>query len=329
MRREVSDILAADLPVTTPRMRAAHPPTPIPDDQPTGMLAAPWRLTAAALLLALAVRIWFVVNSHGMMDGDEASLGFQADGIVRGIFPIYFPGSTYSGSWDAYLLAPLIALFGPSAWATRAVEGIEYLALVPLMGTLAARLFGERARLPALLLTALPPVYVAVTELRMLSGYIETLLIGTILALLALSVTDRWRSEGQPVRGQSVWRGAWRWALGAFLIGLGLWIDTLVIAFVVGVGLWLAPLAFARLRSAWRRSSGEALTRIACVGGLALMAFIIGWAPALFSPLTWRGGNPMLPVAASGAHSVSNGRLKNPVGLLGHIPHGLLTRLHF
>ncbi len=233
--------------MTVPRMAAHRPPT-AREDRLTGILASPWRLTAVAMALALALRLWFVLSSHGMMDGDEASLGFQADGILRGVFPVYFPASTYSGSWDAYLLAPLVALFGPSAWATRAVEGIEYLALIPLMGMLAARLFGERARLPALLLTALPPVYVAVTELRMLNGYIETLLIGTTLALLALNITDRWRS-GQPTR--------WQWPLAAFLIGLGLWIDTLVIAFVVGVGLWLAPWVVVRLRQNWHSSPAK------------------------------------------------------------------------
>ncbi len=64
-------------------------------------------------------------------------------------------------------------------------------------------------------------------------------------------------------------------------------------------------------------------------GVLALIAFTVGWAPALFSPLTWQGGNPMLPAAPSGATGASAGQLTNPSGVLGHIPHGILTRLHF
>lgn len=265
------------------------------------LLGSAWARTALALALAAALRAWLIAGSHGMLDGDEASLGILAENILRGQHPVYFPGQNYAGAVDAYLLAPLVALFDPSGWVTHVVTGVESLALVPVMGALAARLFGERARLPALLLTAIPPVYVGVTALRMLGGYIETLLIGSLLTLLALSIADRWRA-GRHAR--------WQWALAGLLTGLGFWISALVVAYVAALALWLAPLALTRMRQAWTRSRHETLANLARAAALTLIGLITGAAPALFSPQTYTGANPLIPSRLAGA--TSQGSPKNP-----------------
>src|SRR6266567_9458945 len=44
------------------------------------------------LLIALVIRVWLVMRTHGIIDGDEALLGIQAQHILHGDFPIYFPG---------------------------------------------------------------------------------------------------------------------------------------------------------------------------------------------------------------------------------------------
>src|SRR5437870_7275744 len=72
------------------------------------------------LLLALLIRIWLIYHTHGLIDGDEAMIGIQAEHILRGEHPIYFYGQAYMGSLEAYVMAVLFALGGASVWMLRA-----------------------------------------------------------------------------------------------------------------------------------------------------------------------------------------------------------------
>src|SRR5947209_14670115 len=100
------------------------------------------------LLIALALRTWLIVRTHGVLDGDEALVGIQAERILRGEFPIYFYGIPYFGSLEAYLIALIFAITGPSVWALRAEPILVSLLLVWLTWKFAAAL-AEAAHLPA------------------------------------------------------------------------------------------------------------------------------------------------------------------------------------
>src|SRR2546430_11111107 len=99
------------------------------------------------LLIALALRIWLVIHTHGVIDGDEALVGIQAERILHGDFPVYFYNIPYFGSLEAYLASILFAIFGPSAWALRAEATIMSLVLVWLTWRLASSL-ADAAQLP-------------------------------------------------------------------------------------------------------------------------------------------------------------------------------------
>src|ERR1700686_928805 len=60
------------------------------------------------LLVALLIRIWLTYHTHGVIDGDEAMLGIQAEHILRGEHPIYYYGQPYMGSLEAYFIAVLL-----------------------------------------------------------------------------------------------------------------------------------------------------------------------------------------------------------------------------
>src|SRR3989442_2282307 len=100
------------------------------------------------LLLALAIRVWLAVHTRGVIDGDEALVGIQAEHILRGELPIYFYGQPYLGSVEAYLIALLFAVFGPSVWTLRAEPILLSLVLVWLTWKLAGAL-ADAAQLPA------------------------------------------------------------------------------------------------------------------------------------------------------------------------------------
>ncbi|HEV8191345.1 MAG TPA: hypothetical protein VGP82_07645, partial [Ktedonobacterales bacterium] len=74
-----------------------------------------------ALLVGILGRILIVVRSNAMIDGDEALVGIQAEHILQGERPFYYYGQVYMGSLEAYFAAILFRLFGPSAWALRAI----------------------------------------------------------------------------------------------------------------------------------------------------------------------------------------------------------------
>lgn len=242
--------------------------------------------TALIMALALAARVYLLSQSRGMMDSDEAVLGIQAERILRGAHPIYFYGQAYMGSWDAYLAAPLIAIFGPSAAILHIVTSLEALLLVPLMGALATRMFHtERARLPAMLLAAVPPVYVSVGEMRMLGGYVETLVLGTAMMLVTLSIADYWAVKRST---RTLWQ------ISGLLVGFSFWLDPLIIYYVLACALWLTLPAFAQLR--WRVGDQEERAqpwwvRVIPSGTLtAALAFLssalVGVSPAIWYAIT-------------------------------------------
>src|SRR5260370_926481 len=59
------------------------------------------------LLLALLIRAWLVVHTQGVIAGDEAMVGLQAENILRGQHPVYYYGQPYMGSLEAYFAALL------------------------------------------------------------------------------------------------------------------------------------------------------------------------------------------------------------------------------
>ncbi len=77
------------------------------------------------------------------------------------------------------------------------------------------------------------PLYDTVLELRVYGGYIETFVVMLLLLLTVLKLMDRWR-EGASSNELSGY-----WALSGFLVGLGLWIDPLVMYTVVAIAIWV------------------------------------------------------------------------------------------
>src|SRR5258708_32374000 len=54
------------------------------------------------LLIAGLVRVWLILHTHGTMDGGEATVGIQAENILRGGHPLFYYGAAFMGSFEAY-----------------------------------------------------------------------------------------------------------------------------------------------------------------------------------------------------------------------------------
>jgi hypothetical protein len=244
------------------------------------------------LLIALGLRIFLLVHTHGMIDGDEALEGIQAERILHGDFPVYFYGQAYMGSLEAYFIAILFALFGSSVWVLRAEPILLSLGVVWLTWQLAGILtettsLSQNARRTfmavAALCAAIPPLYDGVIEGRTYGGFIEMLIVILLLLISTIRLTRRWFG------GASHKELAWRWAGIGFLVGLGLWIYPLIASAVLAAGLWILgrcllemrlrhKQAGADVKRAWWHPARELSLAVAAIPACLLgMAPAIGW----------------------------------------------------
>lgn len=244
------------------------------------------------LLVALLIRIWLTYHTHGVIDGDEAFVGIQAEHILHGEHPIYFYGQAYMGSLEAYLMAVLFLIAGPSVWMLRAEPILLSLLVVWLTWRFAGAL-AEAAQLPpfaaqmfktmAALFAAIPPLYDTVLELRTLGGYIETFVLMVLLLLSAYQLTRRWHA------GATKKELALRWTGIGFIVGLGLWVNPLIASAVIAAAIWIIVFCIVepmQLQRQKRIQQGQVRTPLVffqefLLALLAIPACIVGLAPAL------------------------------------------------
>ncbi|HVB21282.1 MAG TPA: hypothetical protein VNG51_04995 [Ktedonobacteraceae bacterium] len=239
-------------------------------------------------MLAIVVRAWLVIHTNGVIDGDEALVGIQAEHILHGEWPIYFYGQPYMGSLEAYLAALLFAIFGASVWTLRAEPTLLSLVVIWLTWKLAgilADIAGLSPRMKHFFMTiavlgaVVPPLYDTVVELRMLGGYIETFVLMLWLLLSVVQLLRRWTARA--TRREL----ALRWAGIGFIIGLGFWVDPLIVSAIFASFVWIGGYCLLTLSKEWRHPSSNGYYTL--LSGLllalaAIPAAIIGSAPAIY-----------------------------------------------
>ncbi len=254
-----------------------------------------WRSHALFLLplwiclcIALLVRVYLIIHTHGAIAADEAETGIQAEHILRGELPVYYYGQAYMGSLEAYIIALMFTITGPSVFALRLATSLVSLGLIVLTWVFALALADEAGLSPrakrcfiyvATLFAALPPLYDAVLELRSLGGYVEAMVIMLWLLYSAFRLTQRWRRGALPLELALRWLGI------GFLLGLGLWTDPLIMYAVAAIALWLGWFVLSGLVKSYR--SGEPSVRLTFIretllAFVALPGAMIGAAPALY-----------------------------------------------
>jgi hypothetical protein len=245
-----------------------------------------WSLLWISLIFAILARVWLIVHTSGVMDGDEATVGLQAEHILRGEFPVYYYGQAYLGSFQAYIIALLFLFTGPTVWAMRIEPTLTSLLIVYLTWHMASRL-AEAARLSsrtkllfvgiAALVAALAPLYDLVGEMKVTGGYDDAFAIMLWLLLCVFRLTQRWHEQA------SQRELALRWSGLGFLIGLGLWIDPLVVYVYLALAIWLGGFFFVEWRSRRQRQSifVPTLLKEAFLSVCAFPFILIGFTPGL------------------------------------------------
>jgi hypothetical protein len=252
----------------------------------SGKLKAIFSPLWLCFLVAILSRVWLIMHTNGVMAGDEMEVGLQAEHILRGQLPLYYYGQPYLGSQDAYLSALIIRFTGPSVWAMRLGMIPLSLLMVYLTWRFAAVL-AETAHLSARLKTtfmtiaalvaAFPPIYDMIMELR-LGGYMGAFVILLWLLLCAYRLTQRW---GQQASRREL---ALRWAGIGLLVGLGLWVDPLIMYACLAIAIWIGGwvvLELVKPRHHPFRQPRLALLKEGLLSLSAVPALLIGFLPGL------------------------------------------------
>lgn len=243
------------------------------------------------LVLAVVVRVFLIVRAPGVLDGDEALVGIQAERIAAGTahpLPVFFPGQPYMGALEAYLAAGVFHLVGPSVPALRMVPLTFALLLVALTYELTRRIMGRQAAAFAALVAALPPLYVGIWSLKARGGYVETLAFGSALLIVthrllygpgeALGLLEPSRSRP--------WRTYGWWLLWGALAGLLFWINPISVYYILTAAGALIIAALRRHR--WRPRRAD-LRAAALPAGLGLVGVAVGGFPLWVANVSSRG----------------------------------------
>src|SRR6266699_2474493 len=242
----------------------------------------------ACLLLAVLTRVWLIAHTHGVLAGDEAIVGIQAEHILRGEHPIYYYSQPYMGSLQAYFIALIFLMTGPTVWALRIEPLLISLIIVFLTWRFSAAL-AEAAQVSrrtkdlfvgiATLVAAFPPLYDIIEEMRTTGGYVEAFAIMLWLLYCAFRLTQRWH-EHAPRRELAL-----RWAGIGFLVGLGCWIDPLVVYALVTIALWIGGYFISALVKPGPQTVKQPRLTVfkeALLFVPALPASLVGFAPGLY-----------------------------------------------
>ncbi|MDX2161520.1 MAG: glycosyltransferase family 39 protein [bacterium] len=245
---------------------------------PAAAVRFPLRLLVIVVCIALFGRALLIASNTVSFHGDEAVVALMARHILEGQRPTFFYGQAYMGSLDAWLIAVGFALFGQSVTTIRLVQGALYLGIVA-SGFAAAWKVTRSAPAAAAagLILAVPSVLFVTYTTATLGGYNETLLLGSLVLILAFDL------DGARARSPL------RWAALGVCAGVGWWTNALIAIY----GLPAAVLIL------YRAAHGRITLPVLMRGiGIALVGFLVGgapwWAFALetnFAPLAFLTGS--------------------------------------
>jgi hypothetical protein len=185
---------------------------------------------ASVVLVGVAIRLALLLQWPQRLTVDETIPTLMGLHILRGEFPAFWYLIAYQGTMEAYLTALVYAAVGVSLLTGKlAVFGFSCLLIV--IAFLTGRwVAGWPGGLLSALLVALSPPLLPIYGNYAMMGYMEVVVIGSLILLLTLQLVT-----GQP-EGRR--RGRQLLVLG-LLAGLGWWINPMILSYLAAAGLFL------------------------------------------------------------------------------------------
>ncbi len=238
----------------------------------------------ALLRLLLAGRGWPILNS------DEAVMGLMGSDVLRlGTHPVFTYAEDYIGALQAYLAAPIDALFGPTPFALRLTTTLEFSAFLGVVYAFARSAWSPVVALVSLAILALGPEWALLREMQAGAGAQDTLLFGALVIWLTYLRLGAPHGERRALLLDG--------AIG-LAVGLGLWGDFLFLPYVAAAGLALVCLGLRDWRVGALRTS-----RLLGEVALGALGFVIGAAPFILANISSHGQTLRHAVALSQAHN--------------------------
>ncbi|MBN8549813.1 MAG: hypothetical protein J0M12_10910 [Deltaproteobacteria bacterium] len=189
----------------------------------------------SVLLIALVLRLDFLIANNFVIDADEAIVGLMAKHISEfKELPTFYYGQNYMGSLEPILTSIVFFFFGISSAALKAVPLFFSLVLILLIYQVGLELGNRGVARIAALLTALPPQLLVIWSSMARGGFVEVVCIGT----LAIILTLRWIHAAAPRPSQTAWIGA--------LLGLGWWVNNQIVYFALPIAFYMGALLIRR-----------------------------------------------------------------------------------
>ncbi|GEM_PF-2740697 len=243
---------------------------------------------ASAITIALLLKVPLLYNADALYTSDEANAGLLIKQLLdRGELSTHIWGTSYAGILEQLLAVPFVKTFGFSALSFKLAPTVIFSIWIWITYLLGKKLGGRTmAILSSTILACSPPVIVYWSQ-----DFGGSLTVTHCLGALAFYLLHRSIDVSHTNRSLL--------AAQAFVLGLGLYANTLFIVYLVPIGLhyllgssWWAALRPGRTKSqpqpltqekaasplsavVMRRSSGA--TVVVCT-----VAFLIGFAPKLY-----------------------------------------------
>ena len=189
---------------------------------------------SAAVIAGVGLKISLLLGGAIPFNADEAIVALMARHILSGDRPIFFYGQAYMGSLDAFLVAGVFRLVGSSVWSIRLVQIGLFSLTILSTAYLCKKLTGSwKVAVLAAWFLAIPNVNITLYSTVSLGGYGEMLLIGNLILLITLRIT-------QEINHGNENKVTWPWFALGFLSGIGLWAFGLTMVYSITAIIYLA-----------------------------------------------------------------------------------------
>jgi 4-amino-4-deoxy-L-arabinose transferase-like glycosyltransferase len=194
-------------------------------------------LVLFAAAAGIALRAFVYLSVLGSTNSDEAALGLMARHALHGEFTTFLWGTPYGGPQEAWLAAPIFAVFGSSVAALRTVPIALDVLGVLLVWRVGRRTIGERPAVIAAGLCWIWPPETMMLAIKEIGFYASNTFYCALILLLVLRAYERPNTLRVGALG--------------LVLGLAVWQTTQIVPLAVPAVLWLIWRRPAVVRQAW------------------------------------------------------------------------------